>query len=176
MDIKTKWKIRAVMAGFFMQLMMGSLYTWGNIMIYVTSYFRMFDPTITLAFTFITLPIQNLTSNLTTYPGTMLAEKIGSRGSLTIGTCLIGLGIFSSSFVTNYYLFLLLYGICFGLGMGMSYSMSLMVAWSHMPEKKGFASGIITSGFGFAICIFSIVQTKLINPDNLAPDVRVETG
>jgi hypothetical protein len=47
------------------------------------------------------------------------------------------------------------------------YAPPLAAAWSHLPGRKGMASGIIISGFGFGGFIFGNVSHYLCNPDNL---------
>jgi OFA family oxalate/formate antiporter-like MFS transporter len=108
-----------------------------------------------------------------TYPGMLLAMMIGPKAAFGISTALIWSGVFSSSFATSYPAFLVLYGVIFSFGMGLSYTTSFVVAWSHWPNNKGIVSGIITSGFGLAVAVFSIISTSVLNPDNLSPDVKV---
>jgi len=56
MEDKTKG-ILSVTAGFIMQLILGSIFIWGNITPYVTSYMRLHDESITMEHTFFMLPL-----------------------------------------------------------------------------------------------------------------------
>ena len=47
------------------------------------------------------------------------------------------------------------------------YSSALFAAWTHLPGRKGIASGIIISGFGFGGFFLGYVSHHLCNPDNL---------
>jgi hypothetical protein len=43
----------------------------------------------------------------------------------------------------------------------------IYIAWLHFPDRKGLASGIILSGFGFGVFIYNIITNYIVNPDNL---------
>ena len=47
----------------------------------------------------------------------------------------------------------------------------LICAWEWFPEKKGLITGIMVSSYGFSSFIFSIISTKLVNPDDSRPTV-----
>jgi len=56
------------------------------------------------------------------------------------------------------------------------YASPLAAAWSHLPGRKGTASGIIISGFGFGGFIFGNVSHHLCNPDNLSVEPYVNAA
>ena len=94
---------------------------------------------------------------------------------MIIGNSLVVFSVFITSFITNLEAILLIYGLLFGIGVGISvifiqYTSPLTISWSHFPCHKGRISGIIISGFGFGSAIFNIVATVIINPDNEKPD------
>lgn len=47
------------------------------------------------------------------------------------------------------------------------YAPPLAAAWSHVPGRKGMASGIIISGYGFGGFIFGNISHYLCNPENV---------
>jgi hypothetical protein len=53
------------LGGLFVELGIGSLYTWGIINIYVTSYYRLSDPTVTLQQNAVAFPLMMLCQGLT---------------------------------------------------------------------------------------------------------------
>uniref|UniRef100_A0A183TM57 Oxalate:formate antiporter n=1 Tax=Schistocephalus solidus TaxID=70667 RepID=A0A183TM57_SCHSO len=61
------------------------------------------------------------------------------------------------------------YCILFGLGMGLPYSVIFQVASSWFPDKRATVVGIIASGLGLGALVFTPIQTKLINPNDLQP-------
>jgi hypothetical protein len=42
--------------------------------------------------------------------------------------------------------------------------------WGFFPDKPGFASGLIISGFGGGGLLFNNLTTKIINPHNYHTD------
>eukprot|EP00918_Siedleckia_nematoides_P024875 GHVU01053742.1.p1 GENE.GHVU01053742.1~~GHVU01053742.1.p1 ORF type:complete len:380 (-),score=36.35 GHVU01053742.1:536-1675(-) len=71
--------------------------------------------------------------------------------------------------VDSYWLFMLTYGLMYGSGIGLSYSVALSNAMKWLPERRGLGAGIITAGFGAGALVFSQVQMWLINPDDKKP-------
>jgi len=57
----------------------GSFIIWGNICVYVTSYLRLFDPSITLDDTMLILPLVLIAISATTYLGSRLTIKYGVK-------------------------------------------------------------------------------------------------
>lgn len=62
---------------------------------------------------------------------------------------------------------MLLFSLSFGVGKGFLYPTALEASWSHLPGRKGFVTGFVTSGVGFGSFIFNIVGTRIVNPNNL---------
>lgn len=86
---------------------------------------------------------------------------------IAIGGAFEIISILLCSKIQNPDLFIYLFGIGFGIGKGLMYSTVLKAAWTHLPGRKGVASGIIISGFGFGGFIFGLVSRKLCNPENV---------
>ena len=70
----------------------------------------------------------------------------------------------------SFWLFLLTYGLIFGLGVGVAYVGPLSCAMRWMPRWKGVASGFVVAGFGLGALVFDQVQSYYINPRNLKPN------
>ena len=63
------------------------------------------------------------------------------------------------------------------MGKGLMYPAPLNAAWSHLPGRKGFVSGIVVSGLGMGAFAFGILARRIVNPDNLFPSpVEVAPG
>jgi len=102
------------------------------------------------------------------YPGTVIALRYHPRITMIIALLIGCGGIFIGSIVTNYYLFVLSYGVCFGVSYALSFSTPLVVAWSYFNRHyRARVSGIISAGFGFSSAVFNIITLKLVNPDNI---------
>lgn len=71
-----------------------------------------------------------------------------------------------ASMATNAWMFFFIYALGFGIGKGFLYPSVLYAAWSHLPGRKGLASGVIVSGMGIGSFIFGIFIQRLVNPEN----------
>ena len=114
-----------------------------------------------------------------------------------IGSLLLSLSVFISSFVRIFWLFVIIYGIIFGFISSVMYMMPVFDGFLYFPKKKGTVSGIILVGknfkyifkyiiksifqyiyiigYGMGTFIFSLIFTKIVNPDNLSP-IKAEDG
>ena len=112
------------------------------------------------------------------YPiGVYLTTKWGSKPVILIGGIVPFTLVLVCSYVQSPTLFIALYCFGFGCGKGLLYSSVLNAGWSHLPGRKGFASGAIICGFGFGGFIFGMIMNKLCNPDNVLPeDYMVKIG
>ena len=54
--------------------------------------------------------------------------------------------VFISSYITNFYAFVLVYGIGFGFFGGVTYVGTLYIGFQHFPAHKGKVSGILLCG------------------------------
>ena len=60
-----------------------------------------------------------------------------------------------------------------GIGCGTCYFPVLICAWEWWPEKKGLVTGLILGGMGVGGFTFSLLSTKLVNPNNDNPTIYV---
>ncbi len=74
--------------------------------------------------------------------------------------------VFVVSYVTNLYIFSIIYGFITGMAGGIGYMTSIIVVVEYFPAKKGLVIGILLSGFGLGSFTFSFIAQKLMNPDN----------
>ncbi|KAM3173125.1 hypothetical protein ACTXT7_013111 [Hymenolepis weldensis] len=138
------WGVICVIGGFLYHLALGYFYTVGNMNPYVQDY-------------------MNITSGQTTwFSSTILACQavfmpLGGGGILlTSLTVQHGLGPYIAT-----------YCICFGIGMGLPYSVIFSIASSWFPNSRATVVGIIASGFGLGALIFIPIQKDIIQPNNL---------
>ena len=99
--------------------------------------------------------------------------KVGPTILIIIGSIVALTGIFVSTYASTFSQFTFLYGIFYGVGIGISYMAPLMCGWEHYPHRKGLVSGIVIGGFGFGSFIFDIISTLLVNPHDKAPTILV---
>ena len=74
------------------------------------------------------------------------------------------------------WLYLLVFGVGFGIMKGSMQAGTLRAGWSHLPGRKGLVSGIIISGFGFGGAFFSMLFEVLANPDDIEPIIDKHDG
>jgi len=87
--------------------------------------------------------------------------------------CAISLsGVYLSSLTESIGPYLAYYCLMNGLGCGMCYLVPMICGWEWFPEKKGLVSGLVLGGYGFGSFIFALVSTHLVNPDNIAADIK----
>ena len=139
----------------------GAFYLWGALNIYITSYFRLLnDPNLSLNITGGVFPVMNLFLNASMFFGLVLAEKIGYRVSMLANCILLAACVFVSSFMPNFWLFALFYGVFFGILAGLTYMLPVHIGFMHYPNKRylliilrGMVTGIIVAGFGCGVLI-----------------------
>jgi MFS family permease len=125
---------------------------------------------------YLTLPIITTVSTVLCPIGMYTTERLGAKltcligGIITISTTYLA-GVSSSPFG-----YILLFSIGFGFGKSFLYPMALEAGWTHLPGRKGFVSGFVTSGMGLGPFVMGIVANKLVNPLNLQPTPVVVNG
>lgn len=83
---------------------------------------------------------------------------------------LYSLTLFGLSYVTGLTGYLILYGGCNGLFIGIPYILPISNAYKYFPNKKGLCSGICIMGLGFGALIFNQIILHVMNPNNLKPN------
>ena len=71
-DAEIRQGVLVIVGGVFIELFLGCFYLWGNIAVYVTSYFNEYDQNLKLNDTIIILPIMSFCLYLTLIPSTIL--------------------------------------------------------------------------------------------------------
>ena len=114
------------MGGLLLQLIAGSLYQWGMVSIYITSYFKMTDSSLTLEQTSVSTSLMMVALGLTISLGLFLCKKTHPLIVLLISQVLQAVTIFASSYMTNFWLFVFFYGIIFGLVAGAAFMIPIV--------------------------------------------------
>ena len=166
--LQEKWKgVLTILGGCLVHLVLGSFYLWGNINIYVTSYYRIHsDNSLNISTSSALFCLMLLGISIGFFFGMSLSSKMGYRLSAVIETFLISVSILVSSYMNNFWLFVLFYGIFFGLLSGLLYIIPIFLACQYFPTSKGVISGIITGAYGLATIFSSLLAQNLVNPNN----------
>jgi len=167
--------ILSILGGFLLHLTLGTLYCFGNMNTYMTSYLRTHVPGQEHRLYSDAIWIPTLATlgqgTFMTFAG-HLEERIGVRATILLGCALMSSGVFLTYFTIQYSMALttLTYGFMFGVGIALAYAPPMGVAMKWYPRKKGLVNGIIVGGFGMGAFIFNTVQTTYLNPLNLSPE------
>ncbi|MDG4552061.1 MAG: OFA family MFS transporter [Candidatus Contendobacter sp.] len=95
-------------------------------------------------------------------------DRVGPRFTAMIGGLLVGAGFFVLSMTTNYWMWVLGFGVLVGMGLGFGYSSATPPALKWFPPAKtGLIAGIVVSGFGLAPVYIAPLATYLMKTSGL---------
>lgn len=159
----------ACIGGMIFQLITGSLYQWGIINIYVTSYFKTIDPSETLESNAVAFPIMMFCMGLPMRFGIYLSEIF--HPLIIVLTCqiLLSVSIFVSSYMTDMWGFIFFYGILFGLLVGSAFMIPIVEINKYFPGKKNYVNGVVLIGTGSGSVVFGMFSYTYLNPERLTP-------
>ncbi|MDR3332624.1 MAG: MFS transporter, partial [Synergistaceae bacterium] len=105
-----------------------------------------------------------------------IADRIGPRLVSCAGTILFCLGWFLSSLLGSEsipWMIYLSYSGMSGIGAGFVYSCALSCMQRWLPNRKGLASGLSLSAFGFSVVFFTPVAELLLSRFGVAATFRI---
>ena len=107
-------------------------------------------------------------------PAGKLQDKYGPRMTTVLGGVLVGLGFLLISQSTQYWVWILGFGVMVGAGIGCCYSSVTPVAIKWFPAARtGLVAGVVVSGFGLAPAYISPVSNYLIEQYGLIQTMQV---
>lgn len=175
-SIETLCGYSCILGGALAHLSLGTVYCWGNFISYTLPSLRFFDgkshPGETPDAIYV-LPFTLVAQAIAMPLGPLLCQKIGFSHTLLFGSWLAAAAVFLASYQTRLFPFILLYSLMFGTGAGLAYTAPMSAGWKWMPNSKGLVSGSILAGFGAGGFIFSLIGSKLVNPNGLNPVNRL---
>nr|WP_272495670.1 OFA family MFS transporter [Bacillus pinisoli] len=160
---KNRWLI--ALSAIFIHLSIGSAYAYSVYKNPISEQLGWSGTQVSLAFT---LAIVFL--GLAAAIGGKYVEKYGPRKSATVSAILFSLGHLGSGFavsIESLPLFLFMYGVVGGIGLGIGYisPVSTLVKW--FPDRRGLATGMAVFGFGAGALITSPIAANLIVSINI---------
>ena len=92
-------------------------------------------------------------------------DRLGPRNVTLTGSIMIGGGMLCTALVTPAapWLVYITYGILGGLGVGTVYTSTIAAVQKWFPDRRGFASGMIVSSFGFSLVVFAPLANTLLD-------------
>jgi len=167
--------VLSIVGGFMLHLTLGTLYCFGNLNTYITSYVRKHVPGqehIRYSDLIWIPTLATLGQGLFMTVAGHLEETIGVKLTILLGSALMSSGVFLTYFTIQHSIWLttLTYGFMFGLGIALAYAPPMAVAMKWFPKKKGLVNGFIVGGFGMGAFMFNQIQTAYLNPKNYSLD------
>lgn len=104
---------------------------------------------------------------------TICIRKFGTRTTLRVGVVFEAASFIGASFTTKIWHLLLSQGICFGIGMGFSFTATVGVVPQWFDKRRSFANALSTSGSGFGGLIYSLATNAMISHLGLAWAFRI---
>ena len=101
--------------------------------------------------------------------GGRLQDKIGPRYTAMFGGVLVGAGFIICSQTNSYAMWILGFGVLFGMGMGFGYGSATPPALKWFPPSKtGLIAGTVVAGFGLAPIYIAPLGTYLLGAYGLS--------
>lgn len=163
--------ILTLVGGFFLHLFLGCFFLWGNISVYVISYFHYVNNTSHFSFVYLVDMMLVLSNFLGYQVGTYLLQtrRWHPKLVIAIGGFLSLAGNFLSSYTSTLGPYLTCYTLMNGIGAGMCYLVPIICGWDYFPDRRGLVTGICLGGYGFGTFIFAQISTAIVNPDGEEP-------
>jgi len=116
---------------------LGTFYLWGAVAIYVASYLKEFDNSVTISLLLSLSPLTGMAMNFGIFFGVPLAEKFGFKIVIAGGISVISLAVFFASFTKTFALLATFYGFINGFFAGLLYMVPVVAGWKFYPNNKG---------------------------------------
>jgi len=167
--ITNRWIV--VIGAVLIQLALGTIYSWGVLTPYFTSYLQYFNADIRYEHTQYIFAVGLFAFAVTMIFSGKLQQKYGPMLIGLVGAVLMSLGVLLTIFMNSFVGAFFSYGILFGVGIGFGYVCPIACAAKWFPDKKGLINGIAVAGFGAGAFIFNLIIKAFINPSKLQTDV-----
>jgi len=155
-------------AAFLYQAMLGVLYIWGAISIYVSSYFRQYKPEITTQELGTFMPIRAVLLMILMPSGTFMEKKYGPRPVIAIGAIGMTTCAFALAYVKSPTLFIIILSLGFGLPT-IGFYVPIMCVWKYFPGRRSILTGLSVCGFSLGPLVFSYICHMIVNPNDIPP-------
>ena len=164
--------ICSIISAIFINLITGSIFSFGNILSYYEVYA---EHKITRKQLYFVAPSGIFTFNVLCSVTGILDDKFGTR-ILNIAASVLLLGSHLLIYFFKIYAVLIIAYIIFGIGDSLTYFQSLKNCWKYFPEQKGLISGIVLSCFGLGAFIFTSIADGVIKTNEGSKDEDIIKG
>ena len=150
--------ICSVISAIFINLIIGSIFTFPNIISYYEIYA---ERKFTKNQLYFVAPSGIFVFNALSSVTGILDDKFGTR-ILNIACSILLLGSHLLIYFFKIYAVLIIAYIIFGIANSLTYFQSLKNCWKYFPEQKGLISGIVLSCFGLGAFVFTSIADGVI--------------
>lgn len=157
---------RTVCGGILIHFVIGTMYNWGNIITYITSYLRAYDPSISYKDTVKIYPVALAVHGVTLLFSGWVSKRVGYRNCCLLGSFIFVSATYLASVSTTFSELMITQGIMFGLGMGLTYTVPISSGVQQLPQHQGVVSGLVVAGFGCGPFVFGALSSHFANPSN----------
>jgi len=161
--------VLSLLGGFLLQFTMGSFYSFGNMMTYMTSYMRAHgSPNVTYEDFVVVQSTWGMTQGCVMPVSGFLIAMIGEKAAMTSGAFIFSLGCALTYVTINKELWMVAatYGFVSAFGQNIALIPTLTTAMKWFPNRKGTAMGVVVGGFGGGAMVFNQIQTAIVNFEN----------
>jgi MFS family permease len=148
----------------------------GMSVVYITSHLRSYDSTVTVFQVDLVLLSYFMVNTFAFVLSVWLVDEVGPKLTNLIGVLVMTLSFVLACFMTNVWVFVVVFGMLLGLGGGISSMTGINVALRHFTTNRGKALGFCGSGNGLGTVVFGLLFTYIVNPHNSQPDVEGHEG
>ena len=92
-----------------------------------------------------------------------VSDHYGPKPMMILGGLMMGGAFIGCSFATNAITVIIVYGVVFGLGMGVTFSSTTGNLLKFFPDRSGFVSGLAMAAYGASSVIIPPIAVFLLN-------------
>jgi MFS family permease len=167
----TKEGALSVLAALFIVTATSFVNCWGVIHMYITSYLRIYDSSVTVNQVDFALTVYTLVYGVAVVASVWVVDRLGPKLTNLIGSMTTACGFLMCGLVTHVWLFVALFGLVMSFGDGISFMTGTNVALRHFTKHRGKALGCCAVGVAWSILVFGLLFTYIVNPNNALPDI-----
>ncbi len=158
--LKTRWAQLALFG--LSNLFAGSLYSWSILSAALAVKLSEGGEAVSAADLGWIFGVASAVNPIAMIAGGWVNDRLGPRLSLCAGGLMIGAGLMLSSLAASPGMLALSYGVCFGLGVGLSYVSTIGASMKLFPDRRGLAGGIVTMAYGLSSMMIPPIAAGLI--------------
>lgn len=166
---KEGWLV--IFSGFCLHLLLACLFLWGDLMIYIFSYLRQYDPNVSLMSLSWVFPLTYLLYQIVMTNTEYLIEKFQIIKLEFAGVACFTITLFLSSMTQNSVLFSFIFIIGLGFSLGLLNILPIFCGLKYFPSNKNRVIGLIQLGGGVGVLFLGFLSHNFINFTELSAEV-----